>query len=46
VPERALFVAEFLRRLRVAAPGLRVGDVFTDAEVIDLNERGGGPLRH
>jgi hypothetical protein len=50
VPERALFIAEFLRRLRVAAPGerihMRVGDVFTDAEVIDLNERGGGPLRH
>ena len=40
--ERALFIAEFLRRLRDAAPGkrvyMRVGDVFTDADVIDLNE--------
>lgn len=40
--ERALFIAEFLRRLREAAPGervyMRVGDVFTDADVIDLND--------
>jgi len=40
--ERALFIAEFLRRLRAAAPGervyMRVGDMFNDADVIDLNE--------
>jgi hypothetical protein len=40
--ERALFIAEFLRQLREAAPGervyMRVGDVFTDADVIDLSE--------
>ena len=38
--ERALFIAEFARRLRAAAPGervyMRVGDVFKDADVIDL----------
>jgi hypothetical protein len=37
-----LFIAEFLRRLREAAPGervyMRVGDRFKDADVIDLNE--------
>ena len=41
--ERALFIAEFLRRLRAAAPGerayMRVGDVFKDADVIELRER-------
>jgi hypothetical protein len=40
--ERALFIAEFVRRLRAAAPGervyMRVGDVFKDADVIDLSE--------
>lgn len=40
--ERALFIAEFARRLRAAAPGervyMRVGDVFKDADVIDLNK--------
>ncbi len=40
--ERALFIAEFLHRLREAAPGervyMRVGDVFKDADVIDLYE--------
>ncbi len=40
--ERAVFIAEFLRRLREAAPGervyMRAGDVFTDADVIDLSE--------
>ncbi len=38
--ERALFIAEFARRLRAAAPGervyMRVGDVLRDADVIDL----------
>ena len=38
--ERALFIAEFVRRLRAAAPGervyMRVGDLFKDADVIDL----------
>ena len=38
--ERALFIAEFLRRLRGAAHGervyMRVGDMFKDADVIDL----------
>jgi putative hemolysin len=41
--ERELFIAEFVRRLREAPPGMRVymrvGDVFQDAEVIDLDER-------
>jgi putative hemolysin len=40
--ERALFIAEFLRRLRDVAPGqrvyMRVGDMFKDADVIDLSE--------
>jgi hypothetical protein len=40
--ERALFIAEFVRRLRAAAPGervyMRVGDVFKDADVIELRE--------
>lgn len=40
--ERTLFIAEFLRRLREAAPGERVymsvGAMFNDADVIDLNE--------
>jgi hypothetical protein len=40
--ERGLFIAEFLRRLREAAPGqrvyMRVGDMFKDADVIDLSE--------
>jgi hypothetical protein len=40
--ERALFIAEFLRRLREAAHGervyMRVGDMFKDGDVIDLNE--------
>jgi hypothetical protein len=40
--ERALFIAEFLRRLRDAAPGervyMRVGDMFEDADVIALSE--------
>jgi len=40
--ERALFIAEFLRRLREAAHGervyMRVGDIFKDADVIDLSE--------
>ena len=40
--ERALFIAEFVRRLRAAAPGervyMRVGDLFKDADVIDLSE--------
>lgn len=40
--ERAVFIAEFLRRLREAAPGARVymraGDVFKDADVIELRE--------
>ena len=40
--ERALFIAEFLRRLREAAPGervyMRVGDMFKDADVIELSE--------
>jgi hypothetical protein len=40
--ERALFIAEFLRRLREAAHGervyMRVGDMFKDADIIDLNE--------
>jgi len=39
--KRALFIAEFLRRLREAAPGervyMRVGDVFKDADVVDLD---------
>jgi hypothetical protein len=40
--ERALFIAEFLRRLRKAAHGervyMRVGDIFKDADVVDLSE--------
>jgi hypothetical protein len=40
--ERALFIAEFLRRLRKAAHGervyMRLGDIFKDADVIDLSE--------
>ena len=40
--ERAQFIAEFLRRLREAAPGERVympvGDVFKGADVIDLDK--------
>ena len=40
--ERALFIAEFVRRLCAAAPGERiymlVGDVFKDADVIKLSE--------
>jgi hypothetical protein len=40
--ERALFIAEFVRRLRAAAPGervyMRVGDVFKDADVIERSE--------
>jgi hypothetical protein len=40
--ERALFIAEFVRRLRAAAPGervyMRVGNVFKDADVIELRE--------
>jgi len=40
--KRALFIAEFLRRLREAAPGervyMRVGDMFKDADVIELSE--------
>jgi hypothetical protein len=40
--ERALFIAEFLRRLREAAHGervyMRVGDIFKDADVVDLSE--------
>lgn len=38
--ERDLFIAEFARRLRAAGPGervyMRVGDVFRDADVINL----------
>jgi hypothetical protein len=37
-----LFIAEFLRRLREAAHGegvyMRVGDMFKDADVIDLSD--------
>jgi hypothetical protein len=40
--ERELFIAEFLRRLREAPPGtrvyMRVGDVFKDADVINIDE--------
>ena len=40
--ERALFIAEFLRRLREAAHGervyMRVGDMFKNADVIALSE--------
>ena len=40
--ERTLFIAEFLRRLREAAPGervyMRAGDMFKDADVIELSE--------
>ena len=40
--QRALFIDEFLRRLREAPPGtrvyMRVGDVFRDADVVSINE--------
>ena len=40
--ERDQFIAEFVRRLRAAAPGervyMRVGDVFKDADVIELSK--------
>ena len=40
--ERDQLLAEFLRRLREAPPGtrvyMRVGDVFTDADVVSLDE--------
>ena len=40
--ERELFIEEFLRRLREAPPGtrvyMRVGDVFTDADVVSIDE--------
>jgi hypothetical protein len=41
--KRALFIAKFLPRLRDVAPGqrvyMRVGDIFKDADVIDLTTR-------
>jgi hypothetical protein len=47
--ERALFIAEFLRRLRDAAPGqrvyMRVGDMFEDADVIALSEWQAAPRK-
>jgi hypothetical protein len=49
--ERQQFLAEFLQRLREAPPGtrvyMRVGDVFSDADVVSVDElRGrGGPRR-
>ncbi len=40
--QRELFIDEFLRRLREAPPGtrvyMRVGDVFRDADVVDIDE--------
>ena len=40
--ERERFIAEFLRRLREAPPGMRVymrvGDVFKDADVVSIDE--------
>lgn len=40
--ERERFLAEFLRRLRQAPPGarvyMRVGDVFRDADVVNIGE--------
>jgi hypothetical protein len=43
--QQELFLAEFLRRLREAPPGervyMRVGDLFMDATVHNLDERRG-----
>jgi hypothetical protein len=40
--ERKRFIAEFARRLREARPGervyMRVGDVFKDADIYNLDE--------
>ena len=40
--QRQLFIDEFLRRLREAPPGTRVytrvGDVFSDADVVSIDE--------
>jgi hypothetical protein len=40
--ERDLVIADFARRLREAPPGMRVfmrvGDLFRDADVIDIEE--------
>ena len=40
--ERKRFIAEFVRRLREAPPGIRVymrvGDVFKDADVVSIDE--------
>jgi hypothetical protein len=40
--ERERFIAEFVRRLREAPPGvrvyMRVGDVFKDADVVSIDE--------
>jgi hypothetical protein len=40
--ERERFIAEFVRRLREAPPGtrvfMRVGDVFKDADVVNIDE--------
>jgi hypothetical protein len=40
--QRDRFIAEFLRRLREAPPGtrvyMRVGDVFKDADVVNIDE--------
>lgn len=40
--ERKRFIAEFVRRLREAPPGqrvyMRVGDVFKDADIHNLDE--------
>jgi len=40
--ERQQFLAEFLQRLREAPPGtrvyMRVGDVFSDADVVSIDE--------
>jgi len=42
LPQRELFIDEFLRRLREAPPGtrvyMRVGDVFRDADVVSIDE--------
>jgi hypothetical protein len=40
--QRERFISEFLRRLREAPPGtrvyMRVGDVFKDADVVNIDE--------
>jgi hypothetical protein len=40
--ERERFIAEFVRRLHEAPPGIRVymrvGDVFKDADVVSIDE--------